>query len=82
MASNHFNYCLLWLIALIGLAAPLALSNSNGNGTGCPTQSNIMAATENSIEVSMEGGYKSIAYFVDWVGISRAFFQPNRTGPS
>jgi chitinase len=46
MASNPFNYCLLWLVAFIGLAAPLALSFSTGNGTGCRTQSNIVAATE------------------------------------
>lgn len=78
MASNRFHYCLLWLIALIGLASPLAFPISNGNDTG---QSNIMAATEHSSEVSMEGGYKSIAYFVDWVGIPWSF-QTNPTSPS
>jgi chitinase len=81
MASNPFNYCLLWLIALIGLAAPLSISVPNGNDTGCRTQSNIVAATENSSEVNMEGGYKSIAYFVNWVSISLVF-RTNPIGPS
>jgi chitinase len=82
MASNPFIYCLFWVIAFIGLAAPLVLSVSNGNGTGCRTQSNIVADTENSSGVSMEGGYKSIAYFVDWVSISLVFFQTNPRRPS
>lgn len=81
MASNPFNYCLLWLVAFTGLAAPLALSFSTGNGTGCRTQSNIVAATEHFGEVNMEGGYKSIAYFVNWVGISLVL-RTNPTGSS
>ncbi|KAF7114070.1 hypothetical protein CNMCM5793_007050 [Aspergillus hiratsukae] len=32
-----------------------------------------MAATEHSSEVSMEGGYKSIAYFVDWAIYQRNY---------